>query len=249
MYEITVSVPQSELHLLDYIKKQTTTAISEMDAISTDVQYSGRQFFSVACSDTFRFQMRRLLVDSVSEAMALGYKNLFMRKCLHISGNDFFQNVLVNTMCVFDRAYDMQIISKVLDVDKPIYIDGYCNFRLGVLKRKWSEIAKLVSDNQFILQDSQLILEFLQYLLDSVTRKVNQLTVTFEGDSFLLYDTSGNILPTVESLAPHTTVEEEVALNVMLLKPRHVVVYYSKLPSQNFRDVMQLFDCKYNEIK
>lgn len=247
MYEVTISVPKNQEYLLAHVKEQTATALAEMDGIATDLTDKHRCYFSVACSDTFRFQLKRLVSDSVSDAVALGYKNLYVRKCLKVNNGNFFQNVLINTMCVFDKAYDRQIISKIIDADKPMFIDGYCNFRLDLLKRKWKEIAKLVSDNNYILQDSKMILEFLQYLLESVSSKVSNLSLTLEKDGFLMYDSKNNYLPSVMSLAPDPTVTEEAALNVLLLKPKHLTVYYGEKPSSDFVEMMSLFDCKFVE--
>jgi len=247
MYEVTVSVPVADKHLLEHVKNQTMPAVAEMDGIATDLSDKFRAYYSVACSDTFRFQLRRLLTDSVSEAVALGYKNMFVRDFLNVKGGNFFQDVLINTMCVFDKSYDQQIVSKIVDADKPIFIDGYCNFRLDALKRKWEEIAKLVCDNEYILHDEQLILEFLQYLLDSVNNQVTSLTLSLEGDTFLMYDAKGKVLPAVQSLAKSVTVEEEAAVNVLLLKPKRLTVYYGKRPEPSFMKLLELFDCKFVE--
>lgn len=248
MYELTISAPNNYGHLLDYIKNSTAHALAEMDGIATDIQGKRRSYFSVACSDTFRFQLKRLLSESVSESVALGYKNLYVRNCLKVGDGTFLQNVLINTMCVFDKAYDRQIIAKIIDTDKPLFIDGYCNFRLNLLKRKWKEIAKLVSDNNYILHDSQLILEFLQYLLESVEGKTAELSVSFEHDGFLLYDQRNTVLPAAQSLAAKCTAEEEAALNILLLKPQRVNIYYSERPSDDFCKLMKMFECKFIKV-
>ncbi|MCM1289201.1 MAG: hypothetical protein NC183_01900 [Corallococcus sp.] len=234
----------NDKHLLEHIKNQTVSAIAEMDGISTDLCDKFRSYYSVACSDTFRFQLKRLLTDSVSETVALGYKNMFVRDFLNVDGGNFFQNVLINTMCVFDKSYDQQLVSKILDADKPIFIDGYCNFRLDALKRKWEEIAKLVCDNDYILHDEELIMEFLQYLLDSVNHQTTNMTLSLEGDTFIMYDAKGKVLQPVRSLAKDVTAEEEAAVNVLLLKPKRISVYYGKRPEPCFLKLLELFDCK-----
>lgn len=248
MYETTISVPAENKYLLEYIKRNVYPAIAEIDGIATGADDKHRSYFSVACSDTFRFQLKRLLTENVSAALALGYKNLFVRKCLKVGKGNFFQNVLINTMCVFDKGYDQQLISKILEVDKPICIDGYFNFKLKLLKNKWKEIAKLVSDNFFILQDNKMMMEFLQYLLDSVDSKVAKLTLTLEEKEFLMYDSKNNLLPNVTTLAPSPSVEEDAAVNVLLLKPQHVAVYCKNTPSEDFCSLLQLFDCTLKKV-
>lgn len=245
MYEVTVSALRKEQHLLEHIKREAVPAIAEMDGIFTEMSDESRSYFSAACSDTYRFQLRRLLSGSIAETIALGYKNIFVRNCLHVNKGNFLQNVLINTMCVFDKTYDQQIVSKIIDVDKPVFIDGYCNFRLQPLKKKWKEIANLVAENNYILQDKQLILEFLQYLLESVYSRAEQLTVTLDKDTFMLYDGQGKVLTSCSTLAQNPTVEEEAAVNVLLLKPAKLNVYFDKQPSEDFCTVMQMFRCRF----
>lgn len=115
-----------------------------MDGIFTEMSDESRSYFSAACSDTYRFQLRRLLSGSIAETIALGYKNIFVRNCLHVNKGNFLQNVLINTMCVFDKTYDQQIVSKIIDVDKPVFIDGYCNFRLQPLKKSGKKLPTLL---------------------------------------------------------------------------------------------------------
>lgn len=245
MYEVTLSVPASQEYLLGNFKQKTEHFLGEMDALSSELSKGDRFYFSVACSDTFRFQLRRLVVQNVCDIVALGYKNIFLRKCLHLQSGNFFQNLLVNTTCVFDRVTDKKAIAEIIDVDKPLFLDGYCNFRFGLLKKKWKEIASLVCSNEYILHDEQLIMEFLQYLLESIESGVEKLSVSLADNAFVMYGEDGAVLSAVESLAKHSTVEEDAALNVLLLNPREVVVYHGSKPSPEFCRLMQLFSCKF----
>lgn len=246
MYEATVSVSKDNSHLLDYVKSQINSYISDVDGISTETNDETREFYSVACADTFRFQAQRCLINAVGEALSRGYKNVYLRGILRIDDKDFFQNVLVNTICVFDSDIDMQSITRILDAEKPLYLDGYYNFRLSALKKKWTEISKLVSDNNFILSDKDLILEFLQYLLESVNSKIKQLSVCFNENDFTLYGTNNKVISKSLSLAKSVSVEEEAMLNAICLKPQTVKVYAQKSPSDAFCEMMDaLFDAQY----
>lgn len=246
MYEITVSAPNRDRHILDHIKLQTASEVVKIDGLVTSFDAPSRCYYAVACSDTYGFQLKNLFVQSVAQSVALGYKNIFVRQCLNVSRCDFFQNVLINTMCVFDESYDSRIVEKILDIEKPVYIDGYYNFKMQSLKHKWKEIAKLVCENNYILHDKQLVEEFLQYLLESVDSKISHLTLTLEVGGFLMYDSQNNILPNMPTLAPCPTIEEEAAVNIILLKPRRLTVMAHARPSDDFCELLQLFD---NELK
>ena len=250
MYEATVSVVKENNHLLDYVKEQLVPCMGEIDGIVSELNEQGRNYFSLACADTYRFQVQRRLNDAVSQALTLGYKNVFVRKLLKIDTKNFYQNVLVNTICIFDNEYDKQIVSRVVDVDKTLCLDGYYNFRLGAIKKKWQEVVKLVSDNFYVLSDNAMIVEFLQYLLESTPSKVKNLSVSVDGEDFVLYGSGDKVLEPALSMARNSTCEEEIMLNILALKPRSVKVYHSRELNKDFCDMLDaLFPTEYVEVE
>jgi len=250
MYEATISVTKNNLHLLGYVKRHIEPCIKEVDGITSDLAEKNRDYFSFACSDTYRFQIQRNLSSAVSEALSLGYKNVFMRDLLGIDYSDFYRNVLVNTICVFDNEYDKQQVSKLIEIDKPVCLDGYYNFRLSSLKRKWEEVSRLVCENGYILSDKELITEFLQYLLESVPSKVKQLSVNFEKDNYFLYNSANKVMRKLDSLAQKCTAEEEAMLNVICLKPQSVKIYSDGNLSEPFCTLMdELFQTEYIHVQ
>ena len=250
MYETTVSVVKENEHLLDYIKEQLTPCMGEIDGITSEMDERNRSYFSLACADTYRFQVQRKLSDAVSQALTLGYKNIFVRKLLKIDKDNFYQNVLVNVICIFDNDYDKQIVSRVVDTDKSLCLDGYYNFRLNAVKKKWQEVTKLVSDNFYVMTDNTLIVEFLQYLLESTPSRCQELSVSMNGTDFVLYDNRNKVIEPVLSLAKTTNCEEEVMLNILWLKPQFVKIYHSGSVGADFRNMLDaLFTAQYVEVE
>ena len=250
MYEATVSVVKENGYLLDYVKARLEPAVVEVDGLTSELEEKFRNYFSLACADTYRFQIQRALTDAVSQTLTLGYKNIFVRDLLGIDKNDFYQNVLVNTICIFDNEYDKQIVSRLLDADKTMCIDGYYNFRLDAVKKKWKEIIRLISDNSFVLADSRLITEFLQYLSESSPCKVKNLSVSVDGGNFVLYDASDRVITPVSSMARSASCEEEIMLNIMWLKPQNIRIYYNRQLNGDFRKMLNsLFEARYIEVK
>ena len=249
MYEATVSVVKENAHLLDFIKGQMEPAMSEVDGIISELQGQRREYVSLACADTYRFQIRRILLDAVLQALTLGYKNVVFRDLLKIRKSNFYQNVLVNTICIFDNDYDKQMVSRVVDVDKELCLDGYYNFRLGHVKKKWTEVIKLVSDNFYVLSDSQMIVEFLQYLLESTPSKVKNLSVSVD-DDFVLYGSADKVIEPTFSLARETSCEEELMLNILWLKPQNVKIYTSRKLNEDFCNMLNsLFEVDYIDVQ
>lgn len=249
MYEATVSVVKENSHLLDFVKAQLVPFAREVDGLTTDIEEDKRNYFSLACTDTYRFQAQRRLTESVSHVLSLGYKNVYVRNLLKINENNFYQNVLVNTICLFDNEYDKQIVSRVIDSDSNVYLDGYYNFRLGAIKKKWKEISNLVSDNFYVMTDNTLVIEFLQYLLESTPSRVKQLSVSFDNGSFTLYGSGNKVVAPSVSMARTATCEEEAMLNIVNIKPQLVKVYYKDNLSKDFCDMLNaLFQAEYIQV-
>ncbi len=250
MYEATVSVAKENGHLLEYVKQQLDPAICEVDGLTAEAEEKFDFSYSFACADAYRFQIQRRLNEAVSQALTLGYKNVYMRKLLGIDKGSFYQNVLVNTICIFDNDYDKQAVSRLLDTERQLCIDGYYNFRLNAVKQKWQEIVRLVSDNFYVLSDNKLITDFLQYLLESTPSKVKTLSVSVDGESFVLYGTNEQVIEPTLSLAKRTSCEEEAMLNILFLKPDKVKVYHSRPLTTEFCKMLDsLFDAQYVEVR
>lgn len=246
MYETTVSVEQTNSHLLDFVVSKLAPWQQEAKWTSAVVASKGRKYFSVAGDDVYRYQIQKNVTDAVAQSLSLGYKNIFVRKLLDVDYDDFFQNVLVNTICVFDNEYDRQLVAREIDSGSPIFLDGYYNFRLSSVKKKWQEIANLVAENIYVLTDKQLVLEFLQYLLDSISSKVKCLSINFCDDDFQLFSSANNAIEPCVSLAKKATAQEEAMLNVVCLKPQYIKVYSNGKLSDDFCQMLNaLFSCEY----
>lgn len=245
MYEITISAPDSQRLLLANVVNSAQPALCEMDGISAEVREGTRLFFSAAVSDTFRFQLKRLLCDSLCDSIVLGYKNAYIRDCLKVGEGTFLQNVLIGVMCLFDKNYDRQFVCRVLDLEQPVYIDGYCNFRLNGIKQKWREVAQLVTDNRQVLYDGGLIAEFLQYVTDTVCSRARSMCITFQKGDFLLFDGGGALLPSEKTLSPRCDAEVEAAVNLLMYKPKKLSVYSDEEVSADFKKVADMFDTRY----
>lgn len=243
MYEQTVNIEKANTHLLNYVKYQMEPTLLQIDGISTELDDGYRSYYTLACSDTYRFQVSRAVASAVCDALSLGYKNVYLRRLLDVDGDNFYQNVLVNTICIFDSEYDKQFVSRIINEGVTVCLDGYYNFKMTEVKRKWRDVSKLVTDNYFILSDNELITEFLQYLLESMSVKEKNLSVSLEEESFTIYGKDNKVLPKLKSIAKSVTVEEEAMLNMICLKPSKLSVYYKNKPCKPF---CELCDALFN---
>lgn len=240
MYEITISAPSSDRYMLNHICDKMDFTVKQMCGKQTVANCGQRCYACFACDEIFRNVMDSEIAQAVAESIAVGYKNRFVRQLLNVDDNcNFFQNVLVNVICVFDSMPDKQVVCGQLDVSKPIFLDGYYNFCLSRLKRKWAELTKLVGANRYVLEDDSLVLEFLQYLVDSVSQSKGAVSVVLEENEFFVFDQQGNVLPTLSMLSADISVEEELVVNLVCIKPSSVQVHCKQMPSAQLCKTLQ----------
>ena len=249
MYEVTLSTPTRHNHLLGYLRNDLQPYFSKIGGTYAILQQKYRSYFSIACDDTFAFQAKRLITESVSQVLTLGYKNIFVRNLLDISQSNFYQNVLVDTMCIFDHVYDAKMVTHLINVEKDIYLDGYYNFRMQDFKRKWQNVANMILENDYVLSDNTLILEFLQYLLQSVDTKTKQISLCIEDNNYDLYDYKNRLLPQSDTMSAFSTPESDVLVNAIYLNTQKLKVYHHGNLSQDFCDLANaLFQTEFLQV-
>ena len=152
-------------------------------------------------------------------------------------------------MCAFDHKYDAHQLATIVDVTNNIYLDGYYNFRMGNMKRRWKNLVDMVLENDYVLQDNQLILEFLQYLLQSVDNKTQQLSICFDGSSYNLFDNSGKVVQGISNFSRDATPEQEALVNAICQNVPKLKVYHEQKLSQDFCNIVNaLFDVEYIQV-
>lgn len=249
MYEVTISAPICQHYLLQNVMDALSPTVNAVDGVSSSVSDNNRSYYCVGCSDTYRFQLQRQIKDVVAQTVSVGYKNNYFSDALLDEKDDFFKNTLVNTLCIFDSEVDKQFVSKLVDTTKPICIDGYYNFKLSPLKNKWKEVLRLINENQDILHDDDLLLDFLRFLLDGVSCKVKSLSVVFENDSLCLFDDNNRVLDNISSLSPNATAYEVAAVNCICYKPKKLFVVSQNTPIDSFcKFAQRLFDVEYVKL-
>ena len=246
MYENTLSVPCDNAFLLEHIASELAETFHEINAVTAIVDDNGRRFLSYACSDVYRHVLADKVSDAVADVLSSAYKNMFMRKLLCVGKGSFLQNVLVNVICVYDSLPDRIVVKKCIDAERPLYLDGYYNFVLAPLKRKWSELSELVGANRYVLDDESLIVEFLQYLVDGSEERYGTMSVLFCDNKYFLFDKDNVLLSTLRTLCKTVTAEEDAMVNLVCRRPTKVGVYSQTKPSQEFCALCEaLFDTNY----
>jgi hypothetical protein len=249
MYEVTVSTPKQQNYLLEGISTNLSRYMAQIDGTQTMLNCNNRSYLCLACRDTFQHQIKYILQEQIAQTLCLGYKNMFVRSLLDLECANFYQNVLIDTMCAFDHKYDANQLAGIVDTDSNIYIDGYYNFRMSSFKRRWQNVVNMLLENDYVIHDNQLILEFLQYLLQSVDSKCQQLSICIDADSYTLYDSNGKVVQALPSFSLDSTAEQSALVNAICQNVQKLKVYHTKALCQDFCKIANaLFEVEYVQV-
>lgn len=133
-------------------------------------------------------------------------------------------------------------------------LDGFYNFRLGEVKRKWDEIITLSNSYDSVINDSDTMKDFLSFLLEAIPMLVNNLTVVFDPDSgFEMFDEKGRRLNKLTTLSKYENDEEELLYNLVCINPATISFFGDmNTLSEEFRNIADglfvLNDMKSSEI-
>lgn len=241
MYELSLNVDKKDGHFLNYLALQLDKPLAQARGISALEQIDDRTYFSLACYDESAGQIVSLVKDLLADIFSIGYKNKYLSKKLCMGAEDLLSRTLVNTMCIFDNSYDKSSIKKSIDSMQNLALDGFYNFRLGDVKRKWDEIVTLSNTYDTVINDYDTMKDFLMFLLEAIPTLVNNLSVIFDRESgFEMFDEKGQRLNKLTTLSTKEDAEEDLLYNLVCINPSSINFYgdMSAL-SEQFRDIAE----------
>ena len=239
MYELSLNVDKKDGHFLDYLARQLDRPLAQARGVSALEEIDDRTFFSLACYDESAGQMSALVKDLLADIFSIGYKNKYLSKKLNMGSEDLLSRTLINTMCIFDNSYDKTAIKRSLENIRNFSLDGFYNFRLGDVKKKWDEIVVLSNSYDTVINDYDTMRDFLMFLLEAIPTLVNNLSVVFDEESgFELFDEKGLRLNKLTTLSVRQEPEEDLLYNLVCINPAAVNFYGDwQSMSEQFKDI------------
>ena len=249
MYEFTLSCDKIHSNFADYAQRCWEEGIKQAGGAIARIDNDRNCNVAIACDKPYIKQIKSLVMDTVTEILAVGYKNIYLRKALCITKDNFVINTLINTMCAFDNSFDKECIRAVVNIEDRVNLEGYYNFRMGKVKGKWKEVAEITSRNDLLFSGSAFAEEFLSYLVETVPIGINNLSVVLDKNDFSLFDSNNKLIVPASTLYSRSTVEEEAMLNIICLRPKRIRLYCDRsgVNGDFVRLVESLFEVK--EVK
>ena len=149
--------------------------------------------------------------------------------------------MLLRTLVAFDRERDELCIRSKLRAERTenFSIDGFFDFRLGELRKRWARLKNVTRENAPLLADPDTFNVVLRFLLSAVTPEANVAEVTKMGPDDFLLITGG---------AERRLSGKELIYNLIDVAPMSVDVK-SELDGEISDRIYGIFDVKTDESR
>lgn len=225
MRELIVDVKKDNACFIDYIYNKISLPVKTVGGVCVLSSKNDKIILGIAVSDECFEIINKAVKGYIAEVLAVGYKNRYLRQHINIDSESLIGKILLDTMCIFDSNYDAGIIRKQIDDLDIVNLDGCYNFRIGEIKDKWNDIVSLSNSYKGILQDKEVIFDFIAYLMGAVPSLCDTITVIVSDkfDKFELMNSAGMLLDKFKSFSLSDDIRENIIFNLICYNPNLVV--------------------------
>ncbi len=176
------------------------------------------------------------LTDTIAEAMAVCYKEQYLRQNLRLKPLDEFTLIsLIRALTIFEKTDDILSIKAGLEITSVVDIQSYYNFRLIALKEKWHQLVDLLTQNMAGFLSSSAFIELTRELVSITKAGTEQAVVTETASEYLICDPSGKLLSAPINRTDKGS-KERVVADLISLAPSSVVLKLSREKSPEVVD-------------
>lgn len=144
---------------------------------------------SIALPKEKRPEAEIVLLQCITLCICQNYKSEYLDKHLFLPNQDemsvtAFKKALIN----FDRETDYFLISKFLNFNEYLYLDSFYQFKLSLLRDKWSELIRLANENRDYLVSTDAFFDLLKFLIDNLDICKGEIDVVEDEDGYHICD-------------------------------------------------------------
>ncbi len=169
MTKITITENTQNENNLFYVQSSLSEIFSHANCSVRITENGDRKVFNVNCPEEYKDIVRVEISDKIAEVIAIKYKNDFFKKTLQIHGLSSTEiEILIASLIAADLDDDKKYSFEKIKREEEIAIDGFFNFRLKPLKKKWSDIVGYIPSCFLNYQ----LKEFVGFLLENKRKPV-----------------------------------------------------------------------------
>ena len=166
---IRISEKLSNLKFLEYIKSTLSAAFSMTCVAESMSSDSERCYLTVNEKPMYASLVIGEILSKIADVITIGYKYSFLSKRVKCKGLKLSENELFLTgVIAADYPDDKEYVLRKLEGFTDVAIDGFYNFRIKNLKKKWEEVSAMLPET-FEKED---LAEFFSYMQAESDKKV-----------------------------------------------------------------------------
>lgn len=185
MWELNISIDSARGALIDGIMDDIAPMLKKSGGVMARGAGSGRDYLSIACECYNRpvvsDALREVVADLIITEFKLEYLKEHAKLPIH---NPINYKAFIKALVVFDREFDRELVMRKLTFTREFMLDGFYNFRLKDLKRRWQEVCDLANNNAAYLTYHDTFMELLKFLVNTINSCLDEAHILEGGTGF-----------------------------------------------------------------
>lgn len=168
MWSNVIGIDKEWNRVLEYVLKK----LAEYKQLSYAVEENEKRvWIYIACACKCHEDIERKIYDMLEQVFLSFLKLHFYKERLNMATLDFAKCTLLSSILHFDRAYECNVIDKMLSCTLDYNIDGLYNFRMKALKDSWGEVAEVASRLLYGIESEQDVFDVANFIAGSDGKK------------------------------------------------------------------------------
>lgn len=246
MWEISIISPSKHKKHLESIENDLLSKFKSANLFIAFSKFgTNNHVLSIAAKSEIE-NIKKFIRKTLTENLILMEKEDILKKEVNIEFlSESSKFALIKALVLFDFDEDKVIVEKKLNLEKNIVTHAFFNFKLKALKQKWSELAKISSQEFFA--NSEIFFEFLKFLVESIQPKDLNVIISQNNNSFLIKDTN-NKLVKEEKINGRCNDEVELITKLIMLSPQKIKFHNNiSLSQESFKLIRYIFEQKISD--
>lgn len=223
MKEIALATGLGNREILQFLHTNIKSRLDFCKTIVTTYSDGNFSYLLFACDEDFYEPCETILRDIIIDYIETVYKVDYIKKKITkplIESLAF--NAYVKVLALFDKSTDESALKRIILFNQTFFIDSFLEFRLVPLKKHWSNLASLSSDN-ITLFNSGTFVDVIRFLINTMESMVYKVKVVCDGENFSVYNIKNKNDKSTKIAECHNSLE--LITNVLNSCPNYIDVY------------------------
>lgn len=226
MWEINISIDSKNSVCIDNLMKDISPYVKLAGGVMARGKTMSRDYLSLACEDERRIHITDALYNLISDIIVTDFKLEYLKENSHLPINNTINyNAFLKALVEFDREFDKEMVIRKLSFSKELMIDGFYNFRLKELRKRWQEVCDLANNNSVYLSYHETFLELLKFLVNTINSKLEEIHILNENGKYIFCDKDLKQINYKEYHLDNDINNDTIIPSLINLSPNKIIFY------------------------